>query len=181
MTTPQTIPFTSIDLGVRGRTEYHDIESLAESIEHNGLIQPIVLSDKDQSDYPNFDGSGNERCYNLVAGGRRYHALKSLGVTELHHGVTSVPGTYGYVLKSETGTELSNLLTEIAENCDRADIPWQDNVRMIVKAARLVRRDGYAKGHEIVMRDMGSTLGVPYQYIRCAEALHDEHIANPQD
>lgn len=168
-----TIPFSSIDLGDRGRTEYSGIEELAESISHNGLIQPIVLTPIGDYTYaPSFQ---------LLAGGRRYHALRFLGVTELHHGVSSEPGRYGYVLKGEQGNELSNLLTEIAENCDRVDVPWQDEVRMIVKAARLLRKDTYDKGREIIMRDMGSILGVSYHDLRCAEALHDDLIANPQD
>lgn len=181
--TYQTIPFSSIDLGTRGRTQYSGIEELAESIEHNGLIQPIVLT-------PEIDHLCNQLGsryvsttgkFLLLAGGRRFHALQLLGVTELHHGVSSEPGRYGYVLKGEQGTELSNLLTEIAENCDRVDIPWQDNVRMIVKATRLLRRDAFANGHEIIMRDMGAILGVPYHDLRCAEALHDDLIANPGD
>jgi len=179
--TYQTIPFSSIDLGTRGRTQYSGIEELAESISHNGLIQPIVLVEQTTSD-TSADGYIQETTkYSLLAGGRRFHALQLLGVTELHHGVSSEPGRYGYVLKGEQGTELSNLLTEIAENCDRVDIPWQDNVRMIVRATRLLRRDAFANGHEIIMRDMGAILGVPYHDLRCAEALHDDLIANPGD
>jgi ParB-like chromosome segregation protein Spo0J len=178
--TQTTIPFSSIDLGQRGRTQYSGIEELAESISHNGLIQPLVLVEQEVPAGPDvMDGIVSR--YLLLAGGRRFHALQLLGVTELHHGVSSEPGRYGYVLKGEQGTELSNLLTEIAENCDRQDIPWQDNVRMIVKATRLLRRDAFANGHEIIMRDMGAILGVPYHDLRCAEALHDDLIANPGD
>lgn len=174
MPIPQTISLTSIDLGTRGRTSYNGIEELAESIEHNGLIQPIVLSKDIRLDTM-------ESFYRLVAGGRRLTALRSLGVTDLHHGVTSVPGTYGFVLKGEAGTELSNLLTEIAENLDREDVPWQDAVRMLVRAARLCRQDAHVAGHMIVMRDLGAILGCGYQDLRAAEAVHDDVVANPQD
>jgi ParB-like chromosome segregation protein Spo0J len=41
---PNSIPFTSIVLGERGRSTYNGIEQLAESIRLNGLVQPIVLT-----------------------------------------------------------------------------------------------------------------------------------------
>jgi hypothetical protein len=43
MTPPETIPFSSIVFGERGRTEYRRIPELAQSILDNGLIQPLVL------------------------------------------------------------------------------------------------------------------------------------------
>ena len=44
-----------------------DIEKLAESIKTVGLIHPLVVNKQDE----------------LIAGGRRYSALKHLGVTEV--------------------------------------------------------------------------------------------------
>lgn len=170
MNIPETILLSQIDIGVRGRTEYHGIEQLAESLEHNGLVQAIILAPKE-------DGEG----YQLIAGGRRLHAIMLLGVTEVHHAVTSEPGRYGFLLKGEPGTELTNLLTEIAENLDRHDVDWRDEVRMLVRAARLVKKDAYDKGHAIIMRDLGTILGCGYQDYRAAEVIHDDLIANPQD
>lgn len=170
MNIPETILLSQIDIGIRGRTEYHGIEQLAESLEHNGLVQAIILAPKE-------DGEG----YQLIAGGRRLHAMMLLGATEVYHAVTSEPGRYGFLLKGEPGTELTNLLTEIAENLDRHDVDWRDEVKMLVRAARLVKKDAYDKGHAIIMRDLGTILGCGYQDYRAAEAVHDDLIANPQD
>lgn len=193
-----TIHFSQIDLGVRGRTKYDGIAALAESIEHNGLVQPIVLSYNGKSTTQEV-GSGNpddpnnvdrydhdEEKFPLLAGGRRYHALQLLlaegkwdGI--LTHASTSKPGAPGYLLKGEAGSELTNLLTELAENLDRQDMDWRDEVPMLVKAARLVRQDALTNGHEIVMRDLGSILGVGYHDYRCAEAIAEDLKENPQD
>lgn len=177
MTIPQTIPLSSIDLGVRERTDYRGIEDLAESLEHNGLIQPVVLA---PFEMPN-GWAGPLNRFSLIAGGRRLHALRHLGVTELHHGVTSTPGTYGFLLKGEPGTELTNLLTEIAENLDRENLDWRDECRALVRAAKLVRQDAHAKGHMIVLRDLGAVLGCGYHNLKTAEAIHEDLVANPQD
>lgn len=178
MTIPQTIPITSIDLGVRGRTAYHGIEELAESISHNGLIQPIVLG---QGIWIDTDDGVSDLLFPLLAGGRRFHALLHLGVTELHHAVTSTPGTYGFLLKGEAGTELSNLLTEIAENRDRQDVDWRDELKMIVRAGRMVVRDGFSHGVKILQRDLGSILGCNYNDINTAFQVYDDLIACPED
>jgi hypothetical protein len=185
MTIPSTIPFSSIDLGIRGRTEYKKIEELAESLEHNGLIQPIVLTKKErccERDYNN-DGDCDHHpngTFALVAGGRRYHALQQLGVTELHHGVTSEPGRYGFLLRGES-TVLSNLLTEIAENLDRSDVDWRDECKMIVRAAKLIRQESHANGHMILARDLGVILGCGYNNLITAEKIHDDLVAHPED
>lgn len=174
MTPFPPIHFTAIDRSTRIRTQHNGIPELAESITHNGLIQPLVLSPK------------GDDTYLLNAGGRRSEALATLlsaGLWDgfLHHGVTSTPGRYGYVLKEETGTELSNLLTEIAENLDRQDLPWQDNLKGIVKAARLLQREAAEQNRLIVQRDLGAIIGCGYQDLRAALAIYDDFIANPKD
>ena len=55
-------PITNIKVGTRFREELGDIESLAQSLESEGLINPITI-DKDN---------------NLLAGGRRLAAAKFL-------------------------------------------------------------------------------------------------------
>lgn len=165
---PQTIPLSLIDEGNRGRQQYTGIEDLAQSILDNGLIQPIVLA------------PAGDR-YTLVAGGRRRRALLHLNVTELHHGVTSEPGRYGFLLKTELeASELKNLLTEIAENLDRTDVPWQDNMNMMVRAWRLAKIDAASRGEQIIMRNFGRLLGVSYADFQAALKVHAEVTANPE-
>lgn len=170
----ETIHFSQIDLAIRGRTVYRGIPELAESILHNGLIQPIILSEE-----------GQEHFF-LLAGGRRWHALEQLFLSNqwdgiLTHASTSKPGAPGYLLKGEAGTELSNLLTELAENLDRQDMDWRDEVPMIVKAARLAKEEALVNGHEIVMRDLGAIIGCGYQDYRAAEAVALDLKDNPKD
>lgn len=154
----------------RGRTLYEGIDELAESIEAHGLIQPIVVA-------PTPDG------YLLIAGGRRLTALKQLGVSELHHGVSSDPARFGYILKSElpdVSDDLSALLAEIAENLNRHDLNWKDELRLITKAYRLAKQQASVKGEKLLMQDFGTTLGCGYNDLYAAVAVADEVEENPE-
>jgi hypothetical protein len=173
---PDVINFDSIELGDRGRTTYNRIEELAQSIEDNGLIQPIVLVPMERYS----DTLGDYIVYGLDAGGRRYHALKHLGTKELFHATTSDPERPGYVLKGEDqSTPMKRLFTEIAENLDRDDLDWRDEMNLLTKAWRLTSAEKYAAGESILMRDFGAMLGVGYSNLQAAVAIHDDVIANP--
>ena len=159
------IPFDSINLGERGRSSYNGIEQLAESIRLNGLVQPIVL-DVD---------------LNLVAGGRRYHALKLLGVTEVYHATTSNPERPGYVLKGEDEkSTLSNLLSEIAENLARVDLDWRDQLNLIVKAYKLATSEANSRGEELLKQDFALMIDVDYQELKAAIAIQEDVKAHPE-
>lgn len=174
--TPDMIPFEAIDIGERGRTTYNRIEELAQSIVDNGLIQPIVLVPLYNTMREGYTGE----VYGLDAGGRRYQALKFLETKWLFHAVTSEPGRPGYVLKGEDqGTPLKRLFTEIAENLDRDDLDWRDEMNLLTKAWRLASAEKYAAGESILMRDFGAMLGVGYSNLQAAVAIHDDVIANP--
>lgn len=165
---PTEILLSNIELGERGRSSYDGIERLAQSILDNGLIQPIVLVQL----------SGNR--FALDAGGRRLHALKSLNVEKVFHAFTSDPEKPGFVLKGEEfSTPFQRALTEIAENLDRNDPDWRDQVKMVVRAWRLAVSEKHANGEDILMRDFGSMIGVEYTKTRAAIAIHDELVANP--
>ena len=130
---PDKISIDQIVLGERGRSSYNNIEDLAQSIEDNGLIQPLVLvpiseevkflKDENCKTEDEFAIIGTGKMfYGIDAGGRRYHALRHLGITELFHATTSDPTRPGFVLKGEDqGTPLARLMTEIAENLDRLE------------------------------------------------------------
>lgn len=182
MTPPPTIPFSSIVLGDRARSTYTGIEQLAQLVENNGLVQPIVLVPLTEW----VDDFNSEPKFGLDAGGRRYHTLKLLlsesrwdGI--LHHAVTSEPGRPGYVLKGEAfSTPLQRLMTELAENLGRADMDWRDETKLIVKAWRLAKLDAHKKHERILMSDFGIMVGTDYQNLLAAEALHDDLVLNPQ-
>jgi DNA modification methylase len=164
---PTEIPFSTVILGDRGRTHYHGIEDLAESIEDNGLVQPIVLAP--------LDGG-----FKLVAGGRRYHALMHLGVATLYHATTSDPAKPGFVLKGEEGSTLQNLLTEIAENLDRHELDWRDEVSLLVKAWKLAKDEAKDRAETVIMRDFGAMLGCGYAELQAAVAIASDLKAQPE-
>lgn len=165
---PLEIPFDSIELGERGRSRYDGIEFLAESIVDNGLIQPLILVPLD---------NGN---YGLDAGGRRYHALKLLKTKTLFHATTSDPERPGFVLKGEAfSTPLQRIMTEIAENLNRENMPWQDECGLIVKAYRMTQKDAHARGEEIIMASFGKMLGVSFSKLQAAVAIYDDLVLNP--
>ena len=140
-------------------------EQLAESIRGNGLVQPIVL----------------DANYNLVAGGRRYQALKLLGVTELFHATTSDPERPGFVLKGEDEhSTLSNILSEIAENLARQDLDWRDQLNLIVRAYRLATSEASVRGEEVLKQDFALMIDVDYQELKAAIAIYEDVKANPE-
>lgn len=180
---PETIKFSDIVLGERIRSEYRGIELLADDIEDKGLIQPLVLSPiygYDEADGESIEGVA------LDAGGRRYHALKYLleqGRWDgtLYHATTSAPGRPGFVLKGvDESTPLKRLLTEIAENLNRDDLDWRDEVKAITRAWKLARADADSKSEKLLMRDFGAMLGCGYADLQAAVAVHDDVIANPE-
>lgn len=159
---PASIPFKEIVLGERGRSEHRNIEELAQSIHDKGLIQPIVIS---------IDGT-------LLAGGRRYTALALLGTETLYHARTGVPGEPGFIV-SDKSARLDRLIIELGENLDRDDMPWQDEMKMLVEAYMLAKRDANMRGEDVLMRDFGAMLGCGYQDLRAAVTIYDDYCANP--
>lgn len=169
MQIPDEILIADITEGERGRTEYNRVDELSQSIHDNGLIQPIVVVALD-------DGK-----YGLDAGGRRLRACKLLGYEKLYHATTSEPGRPGFVLKGEDqSTPLKRLLTEIAENLDRDDLPWRDEVSLLTRAWRLAKHTADAAGERILMRDFGSRLGCGYSDLQAAVIVHDDLLAHPE-
>jgi DNA modification methylase len=187
MQTPDTIHITQIDEGERIRKTYNKIEELADSIEGDGLIQPLVLVPLywDSLD----DGSGaqdSKQMFGLDAGGRRTRALKLLHSEDrwdgiLHHATTSEPGRPGFVLKGEDQrSPLKRLMTEIAENLNREDPDWRDQIHGIVRAWKLAKADADSKSERLLMADFGAMLGVGYSNLQAAVYIYDDVIANPE-
>lgn len=124
-TTPRTIPFYSIIEGTRARKDYGDLKGLMESLKTLGSIHPIVLSQ-------------TEAGYILIAGGRRYRAMKELGVIELHHGSILTPGCLGFLDKSEV-PEHELREAELDENLHRLKPNWIEDVLLVDEVHRLKR------------------------------------------
>lgn len=159
---PSFIPFKEIIFGERGRTDHRNLEDLAQAIHDKGLIQPIVIS---------IDGT-------LLAGGRRYCALEMLGTEFLYHACTATPGKPGFIVSDKTA-RLDRLIIEIGENLDRDDMPWQDEMKMLVEAYSIAKREANLRGEDVLMRDFGAMLGCGYNDLRAAVAVYDDYRANP--
>ena len=164
--TTLTIPITAIIEGDRARNakKYGNIEGLASSISSVGLIQPIVLSQHGDT-------------YTLVAGGRRFRALLSLGVKELSHGVTLRPGTYGFIFESEV-PEHARLEAELDENLHRLDMDWIDNCLLIDQVHTSKR---LAEGHKWGQRQTAELLGPGYSKSNVNYALRVAKLLRVQD
>lgn len=104
-----SIEVASIIVEERFRQEYGDIASLAENIRQEGLLQPLVIDD----------------THRLLAGGRRYQAIKSLGWER-------VDCHYIYELD-----DVSRRRIELAENIHRKDLTWQEAAKLTKEIQRL--------------------------------------------
>lgn len=100
------IALDDINQDDRGRSEYGDLQELADSIQNFGLIHSPTLTK-----------SGNV----LIAGGRRIAAMKLLGCTH-------IPVTFREELEPHQITEL-----ELEENLKRLGMKWHEKVLMIYK------------------------------------------------
>lgn len=97
----------------RLRRDMGDVAQLAASIKENGLIQPILLTRVSENDLTH---------YRLVAGHRRYQALKLLGITELNH-------VEHYILREELAEdEYRRTAVELEENIRRKSMTWFEEV-----------------------------------------------------
>lgn len=195
MTPPPEILFSSVDRSGRARSEYSGIEQLAQSVLDNGLIQPLVLVPLETSVIEQqkwFEthelGSRPPQRFGLDAGGRRSFALDFLLTNSdwdgiLHHATTCLkdPLRPGYILKGEEySDELSRLQTEIAENLDREEMPWRDQVPLLVRAWKLAKASANSRGQDILMRDYGAALGCGYMDLQAAVKIHEDVQANPE-
>ena len=98
---------------IRRSFDDQEISDLADSIERNGLINPITL-----------EGD----CLTLIAGERRLRAVKLLKETSRADPTCSIPGQIPYTTK-EGLSSLALLEVELEENLLRTDLSWQEQVK----------------------------------------------------
>lgn len=106
-----SVPFDKIQLGERHRKEYLRIIELAESIKTRGLLQPLIIDDN----------------FLLIAGGRRYHAIKLLGWERVT------------VQLRKDVDELTYRELELEENIQREDLTWSEKAKLVAEIDRLKR------------------------------------------
>lgn len=103
-----TIKLKDIDFGDRIREDYGDLDSLAQSINDRGLINPLTVSV-----HPKYKGK-----YILAAGGRRFHALRLLEKKE------AMCRIYDHVL-----SKLELMSIEAEENLKRKNLSYDEECR----------------------------------------------------
>jgi len=116
------IAIKDIDLGDRARRTYKNLDELAQSIRTNGLINPLTLVDKEKvQDWKNVDKDSltEDKRYLLLAGGRRFHALRKSGVDEVDGRI------YEKILTQE---EIKTV--ELEENLQRVGLEWAEEVSL---------------------------------------------------
>jgi hypothetical protein len=110
-----------IVVGDRQRKDFGDIDGLKFSIEQHGLIQPIVVENR------------NDGKYNLIAGGRRLEAHVRLGLEYINAKLLS---TLDPVAKQEL---------EYEENYRRKSYTWDEECKTLHKIHKL-KKERYNKG-----------------------------------
>ena len=102
-----------IQIGERFREDYGDVESLAQSIKSEGLINPITVDTES----------------NLLAGGRRLEACKLLGWD-------SIDAT---IFKIENEYELR--IVELIENIQRKEMTWAEQANLVKRINDLMKSE----------------------------------------
>lgn len=132
MTTRIKLAIDKILVLDRQREDLGDILELAESLDHYGLIQPIVLDPDNR----------------LVAGGRRLAAAKHLGWTEIDV----------FYREQMTIDELHEL--ELEENVRRKDMEWQERCLNIQTIHILKSRRAALNSESWGQRETAELLGM---------------------
>lgn len=115
----KVVPVSSIKVANRIRKEFGDIESLAEDIKENGLINPVTLTP---------DGK-------LLAGERRLRAVKSLGWENVDARIVEDPD------------DMKQLSIEISENDNRKEFTFSERREYIGLLHKMF--DAQAKANSI--------------------------------
>ena len=126
------LPLASISIINRQRQELGDIDDLAESMRHYGLIQPIIVS----------------QDHRLIAGERRFRAAEKLGWQEID------------IVYRETLTEDELHELELIENTKRLDMSWQERCLNIATIHRLKVQRNALEGESWGYRETGELLGM---------------------
>lgn len=105
-----TVPVQEIGVSNRMRKDLGDVDALAKSISDNGLISPITLTK---------DSSGKVF---LIAGERRFTALKKLGIIDLNEGEH-------FIWRVDVANdEYRKTAMELEENIRRKALTWTEEI-----------------------------------------------------
>lgn len=153
----QQIKLTDVVLSPRMREDYGDLTGLKDSITRHGLIQPVVIDDKN----------------NLIAGGRRYRSHQELGLEFIDF-------TYYSQVDEDTRAEL-----EFEENFYRKSMTWQEECLGILdiyeKKKRKGALEGFTQNWQLTIAEMFKmAIGTANYILIVAKKLRSEK-ALPED
>tara|TARA_Y100000593_G_scaffold16888_1_gene33599 strand:- start:851 stop:2155 length:1305 start_codon:yes stop_codon:yes gene_type:complete len=109
----KTVLIDTIQVGERFRVDYGDVESLAQSIKSEGLINPITIDTES----------------NLLAGGRRLAACKLLGKDSIEVNIFKIESEY----------ELR--IIELIENIQRKEMLWSEQANLVQRINTLMKKE----------------------------------------
>lgn len=160
MTSTLSIPFHSIIEGDRARNlkKYGDLGPLKDSIKEIGLIQPIVVSQRVAVDKENKLADPEGYVYDLIAGGRRYRAMKAMHTEFLYHGVTLDASRLGFIFQHEVPDHVRKE-AELDENLHRLEMDWIDSALLIADIHDAKRAAAFADGKRWGLRQTSALLG----------------------
>ena len=142
--------------GINVRKELGDISELENSIEHQGVLVPIIVR------------PGKERKYAIVVGRRRYAAAKNVGLK-------TIPA----IVKDLTDEEA--FIESAVENIHRENLGPNDEAEMYQKAMVIWKTQAkVAKALDVSEREVRLKLE-GYRLIRLAKEEHVPPPSLPQD
>lgn len=165
------VPLDAIYEGTRFRKDYGDLDALKKSIKEHGIIQPIAVR--------YYEGYSDDKHLVLIAGGRRFRAARSVGLTEVPVRIYT---------QAMTENQLRSI--ELEENIQRKDMTWQETLSLEKEIHELqiaikgpkVSTAPNAAGHSI--RDTAALLGKSHasvsQDLRLNKAM-EKHPDMPWD
>lgn len=156
-----TIPITAIIEGDRARKDYGDLSGLKASIQRIGTIHPPALSRRTANEATEEVALAmNGFVYDLIAGGRRFRAIKELGFKELTYGSMLNPSAPGFLFREDVPQdELKE--AELDENLYRLKPKWQEDCVLVHDVHKLKRaKEGTKWGQRQTAELLGPGYGL---------------------
>lgn len=164
-----------IDVGKRARTDYGNLDELAKSLSEVGLIQPLSVVVKAMITRNDVDDSivesDEDKPYLLLAGGRRFEALKLAGYETIPCKI------YTNVLTDEDVFKI-----ELYENIYRKEMTWAEETllrdkihRLNLKSKGIIVDEGSVSTAKLKesAAEMGMSIGMLSTDLRIAQAIKD--------
>ncbi|MHA2065413.1 MAG: ParB/RepB/Spo0J family partition protein, partial [Candidatus Thorarchaeota archaeon] len=168
------LQFNELKIGDRIRQDVKSVEELADSIRQYGLIQPIVVNQRDE----------------LIDGGRRTTALERLfssqttdateqSIVDFIRSSTLVYGVH--FIRKETNSIDHLGEQELEANIQREDFTWQEEVLAVAKIHKIKKRSAALVGDAWGFIQTGRILKKSNAHVKYCEMVADCIKANDKE